>query len=148
MDPDTWPISVDRDHPDVSDAPEGSPRTRAQRAGDAAETLVADRLIAAGWSILARNVHVGRHEIDLGAIDPGPPRALVVVEVRWRAARDFGLPEETVDHRKRVRVRAAAYGLLDRGALPDGSPLPRLPLRFDLVVAEPGGRLRHHRHAM
>ena len=47
---------------------------------------------------------------------PGPPAALVVVEVRWRAGRDFGLPEETVDHRKRVRVRAAAYGLLDRGA--------------------------------
>ena len=45
------------------------------------------------------------------AIDPGPPAALVVVEVRWRADRDFGLPEETVDHRKRVRVRAAAYGL-------------------------------------
>ena len=68
--------------------------------------------------ILARNVHVGRHELDLVAIDPGPPTALVVVEVRWRAGREFGLPEETVDHRKRVRVRAAAYGLLDRGTLP------------------------------
>ena len=74
--------------------------------------------------------------------------ALVVVEVRWRAGRAFGLPEETVDHRKRARVRAAAYGLLDRGTLPDGSDLPHLPLRFDLVVVEPGDRIRHHRHAM
>ena len=123
-------------------------RTAAQRAGDAAETLVAARLAEAGWTVLARNVHVGRHELDLLAIDPGPPAALVVVEVRWRARRDFGLPEETVDHRKRVRVRSAAYGLLDRGTLPDGSPVPRLPLRFDLVVVEPGDRLRHHRHAM
>ena len=123
-------------------------RTSGQRVGDAAETLVADRLIATGWTILARNVHVGRHEIDLVAVDPGPPQTLVVIEVRWRSAREFGLPEETVDHRKRVRIRAAAYGLLDRGTLPDGRAIPRLPLRFDLVVVEPGDRLRHHRHAM
>ena len=123
-------------------------RTAAQLAGDAAETLVADRLTEAGWTVRARNVHVGRHEIDLVAVDPGPPAALVVVEVRWRTGRDYGLAEETVDHRKRVRIRAAAYGLLERGALPDGSPVPRLPLRFDLVAVEPGGRIRHHRHAM
>ena len=125
-----------------------SARTAAQQAGDAAETEVAERLANAGWIILARNVHIGRHELDLVAVDPGPPAALVIVEVRWRAGRDFGLPEETVDHRKRARVRAAAYGLLDRGSLPDGAPLPHLPLRFDLVVVEPGGRIRHHRHAM
>ncbi|HEV7604901.1 MAG TPA: YraN family protein [Candidatus Limnocylindrales bacterium] len=123
-------------------------RTRAQQAGDAAESLVADRLATAGWTVLARNVHVGRFELDLVAVDPGPPAALVIVEVRWRAVRDYGLPEETVDHRKRVRVRAAAFGLLDRGSLPGGEALPHLPLRFDLVVVEPGGRVRHHRHAL
>ncbi|MEO8571766.1 MAG: YraN family protein [Chloroflexota bacterium] len=123
-------------------------RTAAQHAGDAAEIEVAERLANAGWSILARNVHVGRHELDLVAVDPGPPAALVIVEVRWRAGREFGLPEETVDHRKRARVRAAAFGLLDRGLLPDGASLPHLPLRFDLIVVEPGGRTRHHRHAM
>jgi putative endonuclease len=123
-------------------------RTDAQRMGDAAEQEVADLLVAAGWSILGRNVHVGRHELDLIAVDPGPPRALVAVEVRWRADRAFGLPEETVDARKRARVRAAAYGLLERGVLPNGMPIPHLPLRFDLVVVEPGGRVRHHRHAM
>ena len=123
-------------------------RTAAQRAGDAAETLVADRLTEAGWIVLARNVHVGRHEIDIVAIDVGPPPALVIVEVRWRSGRDFGLPEETVDHRKRVRIRAAAYGLIEGGTLPDGSPVPRLPLRFDLVAVESGGRIRHHQHAL
>jgi putative endonuclease len=132
----------------MADRPGDHERTPAQQAGDAAETLVADRLTEAGWTVLARNVHVGRHEIDLVAVDPGPPAALVVVEVRWRTGRDYGLPEETVDHRKRVRIRAAAYGLLERGTLPDGSPLPRLPLRFDLVALEPGGKVRHHRHAM
>ena len=123
-------------------------RTDAQHSGDAAERLVADRLIAMGWAILGRNVHVGRFELDLIAVDPGPPQALVALEVRWRAGRGYGLPEETVDARKRARVRAAAFGLLERGSLPDGSALPHLPLRFDLVVVEPGERIRHHRHAL
>ena len=127
-------------------------RTAAQQVGDAAETLVLVRLLAAGWTVLARNVHVGRHELDLVAVDPGPPASLVVVEVRWRSSRGFGLPEETVDHRKRSPLRMAMYGLLDRGALPDGVRLPRLPVRFDLVVVEPGERggeprMRHHRAA-
>jgi putative endonuclease len=124
------------------------PRTDAQRLGDAAEVGAAERLAAAGWTILARNVRVGRYELDLVAIDPGPPRTLVIVEVRWRGRRDFGLPEETVDHRKRTRLRNAAHALLELGSLPGGEAIPRLPLRFDLVVAEPGGRMRHHRHAM
>ncbi len=128
-------------------------RTTAQQAGDAAEALVAERLTGDGWTILARNVHVGRHELDLVAIDPGPPAALAIIEVRWRRGRDFGLPEETVDYRKRTRVRAAAYGLLDRGTFPDGADVPRLPLRFDLIVVEPPAgrdtepRIRHHRAA-
>jgi Holliday junction resolvase-like predicted endonuclease len=117
-----------------------------QQAGDAAERLVADHLIAAGWTILARNVHVGRAELDVIGVDHGPPVALVVVEVRWRRRRDFGLPEETVDHRKVARLRHAAFVLRDAGKLPDGAPLPPLPLRIDLVAVEPGGRVRHHRH--
>jgi putative endonuclease len=122
-------------------------RTNAQRLGDTAEDIVVGHLSAAGWSILGRNVRIGRHELDIVAVDPGPPPALVVIEVRWRASRDFGLPEETVDHRKRTRIRAGAYGLLDRGRLPDGAALPPLPLRFDVVAVEPDGRLRHHRAA-
>lgn len=130
------------------DRPAPRPRTDAQRLGDAAEGAVAARLVAAGWTIRARNVHVGRFELDLVAVDPGPPRTLVIVEVRWRARRDFGLPEETVDHRKRSRLRNAAHGLLEHGSLPGGESIPRLPLRFDLVVVEPGGRIRHHRYAL
>lgn len=123
-------------------------RTAAQAAGDAAEELVATRLEGVGWRVLGRHVRVGRHEIDLLAIDPGPPATLVVVEVRWRARRDFGLPEETVDGRKRARVHAAAFALRDRGRLADGTLFPNLPLRFDLIVVEPGDRLRHHRHGI
>ena len=121
-------------------------RTRQQRAGDAAEALVAERLVAAGWTVLARSLHVGRGELDILAVDPGPPATLVIVEVRWRRDRAFGLPEETVDWRKRRQLRHAAALLLERGLL-DGTPLPPLPIRFDLVVVEPAG-VRHHRYAI
>jgi putative endonuclease len=119
-------------------------RTPAQRLGDAAETLVAERLSASGWVVHARNVRVRRREIDLIATDPGPPRTLVFVEVRWRASRDFGLAEQTVDHRKRRGLHEAAFTLLADGAR--RWDLPNLPIRFDLIAVEPGDRLRHYRH--
>jgi putative endonuclease len=121
-------------------------RTAAQRAGDAAEASVAAHLERLGWRVLARQVRVGRAELDLVTIDPGPPPGLVVVEVRWRARRDFGLAEETVDGRKRARLHRAGFALRAAGLFPDGTPVPALPMRFDLIVVEPGERLRHHRH--
>jgi putative endonuclease len=125
-------------------------RTDAQSVGDDAESAVADRLAEAGWTVLARNVRVGRGELDVIAVDPGPPRMLVIVEVRWRRSRAFGLAEETIDHRKRRHLRAAIGRLLEDG-LPGGTPPPNLPIRVDLVVVEPPVdasdpvRIRHHR---
>jgi Holliday junction resolvase-like predicted endonuclease len=125
-------------------------RTEAQRIGDEAERLVSERLAKAGWRILGRQVRVGRAELDIVAIDPAVPARLVVVEVRTRGSRAFGLPEETVDARKRLRLRRAAQALREHGSLRDGTPVPPLPLRLDLVVVEPpataGGpvRIRHH----
>lgn len=126
--------------------------THAQRIGDAAEDLVAARLVAAGWMILGRNVRFGRQELDLVGIDPGPPPTLVVVEVRRRGRRDFGLAEETLDYRKRQSLRRAIGALLGAGRLPDGVVLPALPLRVDLVAidagadaSDPAPSVRHHR---
>ena len=123
--------------------------TPAQRAGDEAEALVAGRLLAAGWTILARNLRLGRDELDLVAVDPGPPPALVVVEVRRRGRRDYGLAEETLDHRKRAALRRAIGALLEGGVLPDGRLLPALPVRVDLVAVDRdpdgGTAVRHHR---
>lgn len=125
-------------------------RTDAQALGDAAESAVAAALVAAGWMILGRQVRLGRGELDIVAIDPGPPRMLVIVEVRWRRSRAFGFAEETIDHRKRAHLRAAIGRLLEEG-LPDGTPLASLPMRVDLAVVEPpiragdAPRIRHHR---
>lgn len=112
-------------------------RTQGQRAGDEAEALVAARLEARGWRILARNVHAGRSELDLVAVDPGPPARLVVVEVRWRRSRAFGGAEESFGRRKRERVVRGLGRLLEAGRLPDGSALPCLPVAIDLAVVEP-----------
>lgn len=145
-------------------------RTAAQVIGTDAEELVARRLRHLGWTILGRNVHVGRAEIDILAVDPSSPATLVAVEVRWRARRDFGLPEETVDRAKVARLRAAALTLREgtppagrQGAGRQGTgrplvgrplvgrqlvgvPIPRLPVRVDIVALESGGRIRHHRY--
>jgi Holliday junction resolvase-like predicted endonuclease len=73
----------------------------------------------------------------------------VIVEVRRRGRRDFGLAEETLDHRKRLAIRRVAGELAGRTRLPDGAPLPCLPVRVDLVAIDrgPDGRpsVRHHR---
>ncbi len=125
--------------------------TQRQRRGERAESLALDRLAGLGWAVLARNVRVGRDEIDLLCIDPGSSPELVFVEVRSLRASSFGAPEESVDRRKVARLYRSMAGLCAIGRLPDGSPLPRLPTRVDLLVVD--GRsgpveVRHHRRLM
>ncbi len=98
---------------DRSDEPT---RTSAQLAGDAAETLVAARLAEAGWTVLARNVHIGRHELDLVAVDPGPPAALVIVEVRWRG----GSRLRIYRRRRWITASGSACGRLPTGCWIEG----------------------------
>ncbi len=107
------------------------------------------RLEAMGWDVIARNLRLGRAEVDLLAIDPSDGPWLVVVEVRRRSRREFGLAEETIDRRKRAVLRRAAGELAARRVLPDGRRLPSLPVRVDLIAidldAEGRPALRHHR---
>jgi putative endonuclease len=148
------PPREDVDVTSIERPPDERSRTIQQRRGDAAERLAATYLEGLGWTVLGRNVHVGRAELDIVALDPGPSRRLVAVEVRWRSGRAFGLPEETFDRRKRGRVVGALLGLVEGGRLPDGTRLPRATVAVDLIVLEPAGvgdaggpRLRHHRDA-
>ena len=81
----------------MADQPGRPGRTTAQQAGDAAETAVAERL-AERWLARPgpeRPCRSARARPRGGR--PGSAGALVIVEVRWRADRAFGLPEETVD---------------------------------------------------
>jgi putative endonuclease len=126
--------------------PQACARTPRQRAGDHAEAQVAKHLDGLGWRVIGRNVRVGRHEIDLVAIEPGVPPTLVFVEVRSRSTTGFGPPEESVVGGKATRMYRAAIELVHTGRLPDGSPLPRLPWRVDLVSVVREGTSTTVRH--
>lgn len=123
-------------------------RRRAQRSSDAraqlgrsAEALVADRLAAMGFTLLGRNVRVGRLELDLIAQRDG---LVVFCEVRARSHDRFVAPAATMDPRKVARVKAAAsqWLRLHRPA--------RLDVRFDVAAViydVPGGRVEYYEGA-
>jgi Holliday junction resolvase-like predicted endonuclease len=81
-------------------------------------------------------VRVGRDEIDILALEPGLAPTLVFVEVRSHTTARFGLPEESVDGRKVGRLYRAALALRRLGRLGDGTPLPRVDWRVDLILVD------------
>ena len=90
------------------------------RDGEDAAARLYERL---GYRVEARNLRIGRVELDL-VLRRG--RELVFCEVKTRRGRALGLPEEAVDARKRARLLRAAEGYLARhGARGD--------VRFDVV---------------
>lgn len=102
---------------------------RRRRLGEAAESIVAARLAADRWEIVARNARTRLGELDIVALDG---RALVFVEVKaGRAGSAFGpeRPVLAVDRRKQRRIRRlAAAWMAERR---DG---PRYAeIRFDAV---------------
>jgi putative endonuclease len=104
-------------------------RTLRQSRGAAAEDAAVAHLEGLGWRVIARNVKVGRDEIDIVALDPGPPANLVCVEVRSATSANFGTPEERMDRLKVGHLYRAmrAYQVIE------GRGLPR---RVDLVVVD------------
>jgi putative endonuclease len=100
------------------------------RIGARAEQLVADRIAAAGWRILARNARTRQGELDIVALDG---ETLVFIEVKaGREGNQFGpeRPVLSVDWRKQLRVRRLATAWLAerRGSIPRYKEI-----RFDAV---------------
>ncbi|HEX5929953.1 MAG TPA: YraN family protein [Solirubrobacterales bacterium] len=100
-----------------------------RRTGERAEELVARRLAAAGWEIVARNARTRYGELDIVARDG---RALVFVEVKGGLAGAAFGPERpvlAVDARKQRRVRRLATAWIA-----ERRDLPRYAeIRFDAV---------------
>jgi putative endonuclease len=78
--------------------------------GRRAEGLAAEHMQGLGYTILARNWRRPEGELDLVV---GRDSLCVFVEVRSRTGEERGHPLETVDARKRGRVRRAARMYLD-----------------------------------
>ncbi|MCA9635021.1 MAG: YraN family protein [Myxococcales bacterium] len=107
-----------------------SQSTRAR--GLAAEEEAARFLESRGLVVVERNVTIGGAEIDLIATlepsTPSEPETVVFVEVRSRDDVRAGTPIETIDRRKRSRLRrAAAAWLVARGLW------ERVAVRFDAI---------------
>jgi Holliday junction resolvase-like predicted endonuclease len=110
-------------------------RPRRRRHGDAAELFARRHLLGLGWTVLGTNVRIGQDELDLVAVD-GAAACLVFVEVRSNVTGRFGAPEESVVGVKLRRTYRAAWSLLRLGRLPDGTTLPRLAWRVDVLIVE------------
>lgn len=115
-----------------------------RRLGRDAEDLVAARVAAAGWRVLARNVRTRRGEIDLIARDGN---CLVFLEVKaGRVDSRFGpeRPSLAVGPRKQVRLRRLAREWL----ADNDSPAACAWIRFDVVGVTYGrdGRPREYEH--
>jgi putative endonuclease len=96
--------------------------------GRAAEDAACLALERAGYRLLWRNYRTRRGELDVVAMDRG---VLALIEVRFRARREFGSAAESITARKRGRLVRAARELLARQP-----ELARLPARFDVVEVE------------
>lgn len=108
--------------------------------GRLAEQLAALYLELSGYRILGRNVRCGPLEIDLIA---RRGVQLALVEVRLRASRRHGRPEESVRSIKRARLARAARAYLAR--VP---PTPGTRVRLDLICVEAGFARLEVRHWM
>ena len=79
--------------------------------GRACEALAANRLIADGWRIIARNYRFGRREIDLIA----SRRSVVAfIEVKGRRGTGYGHPLEAITWRKRDEIQTVARHWIER----------------------------------
>ena len=92
--------------------------------GRRGEDAVAALLEGRGFSIVGRNVKVGRLELDLIARRRD---LLVVCEVRARTSETFGTAVESIGPQKVRRVRQATA----RWLVTEGRTLGRVRLRFD-----------------
>lgn len=96
------------------------------RLGKEGEAEAANFLIRQGYTILHRNWHSGKKELDIVAID-NLQRTLIVVEVKTRRNTSYGLPEDAVNNSKIRRIVASTDAYLRKYAID-------LPVRFDIIT--------------
>jgi putative endonuclease len=115
-----------------------------QTRGTEGETAAVGFLVAHGWRVIARNVELGGVEVDILAVDPGPPSTVVVVEVRSMRSSKYGPPEEKVDRAKVARLYRAMAALHDaNGLLTD---VHASAVRVDLLVVDRRSGFAEFRH--
>ncbi|MBN2308659.1 MAG: YraN family protein [Candidatus Hydrogenedentes bacterium] len=100
------------------------PFRRHRSLGRRGEDIAAAHLRRAGLKVLARNVHLGRYEIDIIARERD---TVAFVEVKTRRDDGFAAPEDNVTAEKQRRIRRAAREYIAR------CDDPSVYYRFDVV---------------
>jgi putative endonuclease len=93
--------------------------------GQRGENLAVDYLQKLGYVILERNYRCKLGEVDIIARDND---ILVFIEVRTRSSLDFGLPQESINRRKRHQLSKVALEFMNR------KKFKNIPARFDVVA--------------
>lgn len=89
------------------------------------EQIAGEYLKTQGVEILKYNFKGLRSEVDIIGKDKD---TIIFVEVKYRKNADYGLPYDSVDNRKRARIRLAAKEYLLKNGLHDG-----ISCRFDVI---------------
>lgn len=105
--------------------------------GDIGEQTACDYLTAKGWRILARNVRMGRNEIDIIA---EKKKTTAFIEVKRRSGIAYGQPAEAVNTEKMRHIVQAAALYIEKNNLQNAR------LRFDVIEVLPG-EIRHIENA-
>lgn len=115
--------------------------------GAEGERLALELLLADGYEILHTNWRCKIGELDIVARKQG---TLIIVEVRTRTASKspwFGTPEESVDTRKRTKLRRLAEMYMASKGMRE------LSVQFDVIAVtlsrnEEAAEIRHIQNAM
>ena len=104
-----------------------------KKLGKSGEDAALEYLQKKGYFLIGRNVKLFCGEIDLLMKDK---KALVVVEVKTKSNRLFGLPQEEVDFHKKRKLLQLAKALTQK--------FPDAPIRIDVVaIDESADRVDH-----
>lgn len=108
------------------------------------EAIAARHLESKGYRIRDRNWHAEHGELDLVAQDG---ETVVVVEVKTRSGRAFGLPEEALTPKKQRHLLRTAWTYLERNGLLESN------WRVDLIAIEVApsgaiGRVDHYQNVV
>lgn len=79
-----------------------------QEVWHAGEDLAARYLTGLEWQVLARNWRCPAGELDIIALEPGPPEVVVFCEVKSRRGLGFGPPLEAITAAKQAKLRQLA----------------------------------------
>lgn len=88
----------------------------------AGEDLAARHLTGLGWRILERNWRCPAGELDIIALEPGPPPVVVFCEVKCRRGLGFGSPLESITVAKQAKLRELVLHWLRE----QSRPVPRI----------------------